>query len=84
MRAGQLERARSLQTEASVLVEDGGAPWFAAFTHVALAATLWRLDVVGSAEALFQRAIAECPATGSRFSQERFFSLFGGSRRRHQ
>ena len=78
-RAGQVERARSLQTEAMALVDDGAAPWFAAFAHAALADTLVRLGDLGSAEELLRRAIAECPASGSPFSQERFFSLFGGS-----
>jgi tetratricopeptide (TPR) repeat protein len=78
-RGGQLERARWLQTEAATLVADGAAPWFAAFAHSALALTLWRLGDAGAAEALLRQAIAECPSGGSRFSQERFFSLFGGS-----
>jgi tetratricopeptide (TPR) repeat protein len=78
-RAGQVERARLLEIEAAALVDDGAAPWFAAFAHAALADSLVRVGDVGQAEELLRRAIAECPASGSPFSQERFFSLFGGS-----
>jgi predicted ATPase len=76
---GQLERARFLHSQTNVLIEDGAAPWFAAYAHVTLATTMIRLGDADSAEELLRQAIAECPESGSRHSQERFFSLFGGS-----
>ena len=79
LRSGQLERARARYSEASMLVDDGASPWFAAFTHAGVAATLWRSGESGQAEAAYRQAIAESPITGSTFSQERFFGLFGGS-----
>jgi hypothetical protein len=80
---GQLERARSLHSQTSALIADGAAPWFAAYAHVTLATTMIRLGDVGSAEEVLRQAIAECPESGSRHSQERFFSLFGGSPTAH-
>ncbi len=73
LRSGQLERARARYSEASMLVDDGASPWFAAFTHAGVAATLWRSGESGQAEAAYRQAIAESPITGSTFSQERFF-----------
>ncbi len=74
-----LERARLLQTDAVALTDDGVAPWFAAYAHMNLAVTLLRMGEAASAERLLRQAIGECPVSGSPFSQERFFSLFGGS-----
>jgi hypothetical protein len=79
VRAGELERARALQTEAASLVEGGEWPWFAAFVHESLAATLQRLGAVEAAHALHRRSVAEGGAIGRGFVHRLFFVHVGGS-----
>ena len=79
LRAGDLQQARSLQDEAAAMVDPTRSPWFAAFAHHHLAATLRHAGEPDAAERLYRQAIAESPPAGSRFAQELLFVVLGGS-----
>jgi predicted ATPase/DNA-binding SARP family transcriptional activator len=79
MRAGELDRARSLQGEAVAMVDPTRSPWFASFTHHSLAVTLRRAGELDAAAALYRQAVAESLAVEASFSREVLFIALVGS-----
>ena len=79
LRAGELDRARSLQGEAAAMVDPTRSPWFAAFTHHSLAVTLRRSGNLDGAAALYRQAVAESLAVGTNFAREVLFIALVGS-----
>jgi ATP/maltotriose-dependent transcriptional regulator MalT len=79
MRAGELDRARSLQGEAAVMVDPAWSPWFASFIHHGLAVTLRRTGEPDAAAALHRQALAESLAVDANFARELYFITLVGS-----
>jgi tetratricopeptide (TPR) repeat protein len=79
MRAGELDRARSLQGEAAAMVDPTRSPWFAAFTHHSLAATLRRAGELDAAAGLYRQAVAESLTVEANFAREVFFITLVGN-----
>jgi tetratricopeptide (TPR) repeat protein len=79
MRAGELDRARSLQGEAAAMVDPARSPWFASFIHHGLAVTLRRTGEPDAAAALHRQALAESLAVDANFARELYFITLVGS-----
>ncbi|HET6750893.1 MAG TPA: BTAD domain-containing putative transcriptional regulator [Actinomycetes bacterium] len=79
MRAGELDRARSLQGEAAAIVDPARSPWFASFIHYSLAATLRLAGEPEAAAALHRQAVAESKTVEADFAREVLFIALVGS-----